>query len=785
MANTFQQKAQVRKLIYAALILALFTVSLIHRILPRYGLDDQAVRLQLRESARGEVNLTSSAVRQVLIGSRAIAVTMLWRAAIDAQDKQNWSEVQLMVDSITTLQPYFITPWRYQGWNLAFNVSGQCDRPADRYYYIAHGLALLAEGERRNQGAEIAGTTRFPGNPDLRQDIGHFYHMKMGISDDKHVMRCLLDLSCIDPVERNFDDLQGDEHAEERREKLRAFCHNYPMLVRRLIEHVHCDDPVQRDGYKIFRFLKENEDVPSRFEQSAPGQKTSVLKKDPNAQFPILPRPEADWPDPNRVALTNEPINPYLMSRTWYQYAQKPLAPPRNFVDITKPEFPEDMDPSQYQRPRMDPYYFRTDPCRAQEFQAELFEQEGWFDGEGWNAAKFLRLEPAGSNKPVVVGDEPKYQVKRVWNRAADMFLETGAACGMYFPDSLRRKFERQAAKYREKYFIRPDQPAPEIKDKTSEDYTNRFAHEALRIQHASHGTTNFDGHLYACRAKGTNEAVLASKYFYNAEWLRGSTAPIEAIKQFELAQPIWLYVLLQEPRYARVATVQEDTYDAQLKYCSLVQGVKYRLFQDVLLGMTELAPNWTGVPLPWSSIPSRQFLSEGERRRLYAGLAPKTADVALGLLNLAPSWPFLPVPWTSTMPARPAWSLAVKSRRTEPGEKPLYRPLLSDTDRGRVMGPHRDSKIRTTRAIFDMMQYYEGPENAPQDYVHDLKDALVCLTYGVSVSPRVPFPYEPALMLTRAPLGKPPQAKDWRSVIESTSVANVRSRLQIKTPRD
>ena len=46
MANTFQQRAQQRKLIYAVLIMALFTVSLLHRNLVIYA---QADDLQLRE----------------------------------------------------------------------------------------------------------------------------------------------------------------------------------------------------------------------------------------------------------------------------------------------------------------------------------------------------------------------------------------------------------------------------------------------------------------------------------------------------------------------------------------------------------------------------------------------------------------------------------------------------------------------------------------------------------------------------------------------------------------
>ena len=60
MGNPFQQKALQRKVTYLGLIVALFTVSLLHR---KYVVERQAENLQLREAARGEVELTSSFVR--------------------------------------------------------------------------------------------------------------------------------------------------------------------------------------------------------------------------------------------------------------------------------------------------------------------------------------------------------------------------------------------------------------------------------------------------------------------------------------------------------------------------------------------------------------------------------------------------------------------------------------------------------------------------------------------------------------------------------------------------
>src|SRR5207244_193706 len=187
MAASFQQQARYRKLTYTVLILALFVGGLVWR---KLVVESKAEQLQLREVDRGEVELTGSALRLVLTGSRGLAVTFLWADVLEKQKRHRWNEVELLVNSITELQPHFITPWLFQSWNLAFNVAVENDRPRDKYYYVSRGLERLAAGERRNA---------MPGNPDLRYHMGMYLQIKIGSSDEKMTMRSLLDLSSIDP----------------------------------------------------------------------------------------------------------------------------------------------------------------------------------------------------------------------------------------------------------------------------------------------------------------------------------------------------------------------------------------------------------------------------------------------------------------------------------------------------------------------------------------------------------------------------------------------------------
>src|SRR5438477_6298176 len=192
MASPFQQQSLQRKIIYLAIILVLSFGTYLLRQSEVYGIDAQARDLELREQDRGEVGLTGSALRLTLLGSRGLVVCYLWMAATNKQMKHEWNELELIVDSLTKLQPHFITPWLFQSWNLAYNVSVESDRIRDKYFYITRGIQLLAEGERQNKN-----------HPDLRFSMGLYNQHKIGLPDESNTLRCLYNMSCIDPIERD------------------------------------------------------------------------------------------------------------------------------------------------------------------------------------------------------------------------------------------------------------------------------------------------------------------------------------------------------------------------------------------------------------------------------------------------------------------------------------------------------------------------------------------------------------------------------------------------------
>lgn len=582
MGYSHQQKARQRKVIYLALILALFTGSLLHR---RFVVERQAEDLQLREVSRGEVELTSSAVRLSLTGSRGLATTILWSAAIDKQARHEWNELELLVGSITKLQPYFITPWLFQSWNMAFNVAVESDRPRDKYYYVARGLELLAEGERRNQGTAddaVAGSRpKFPGHPELRHHMGFTYQLKIGNSDEKQTMRSLLDLSMIDPLKRDPEKFWTTDKNGRRvvkLDELARFTQDHPRLVRRLRENLGYNTPEQ-----IVGFLAANKDVPSRFKRAtSPDQRESELET-PRRQFPILPpMAKRNWPDPKSYNLTRETPDVFLIGRTWYQYAQEPLPPPNPDPGVAEKEaeWQKKFDKLRYRGPKaMAIQIFRSYPSRAQVYIAETLEDEGWFDGDGWLVKDWFD-QPGGEKREVRVGTEAKYHAGPAWQQGYEMYKEYGIENGLYLTAAEVADLERRAEPARRALKMRPGDIPPLPSNLRAELGESYDAHVKLFWNRQYRSMTNYDAHLDQSEGERHPETVLARKLLSKAERLRKAN-DYQALEYYDEAWPQWVQALLRHPEFAKISSVQEDVYEPQLKYTRLNQEARKEKWQE------------------------------------------------------------------------------------------------------------------------------------------------------------------------------------------------------------
>ena len=135
-------------------------------------------KYDLGEATLGQVDPSSSAMNLVLLGLRGPAASVLHLKAIEYQDRKLWAKLKATVDSIILLQPHYVQIWKFQGWNLAYNVSREWDKVDDRFYWVKEGIKFLILGTERNSTVPI-----------LFHNVGDFVSSKMGISDEKKYFR--------------------------------------------------------------------------------------------------------------------------------------------------------------------------------------------------------------------------------------------------------------------------------------------------------------------------------------------------------------------------------------------------------------------------------------------------------------------------------------------------------------------------------------------------------------------------------------------------------------------
>ncbi len=386
-----------RKVVYIGLVLLLFAGSFLWR---RNVVEARAADLAILEQTHGDVELSGSLVRLTLTGSRGLATCALWINAIEKQKKNQWNELEFYVGALTKLQPHFITPWLFQSWNLAYNVSVESDRPFDKYFYIARGIQLQAEGERRNQN-----------NPEMRFYVGFYLQHKVCLSDETNVMRSLLQLSMIPPSERDparFRKREADGTESINWEELERFCKENPKLIHRLAVGIRREDErEQRRQFvcvrpeAVLEFLSKNWRLPSRFQEIAMTAKNAEWTRadavllPSNQRFPPLPperkdkiqapqelfRPAYNFAELTNDSVLNDTIDGQAIARAWYGYAQEPVPPPGDLPGSTQTP----TDPVRQRKPKqMATLLFRQYPALTQTHLCQDLQQEGWFDTEPW-----------------------------------------------------------------------------------------------------------------------------------------------------------------------------------------------------------------------------------------------------------------------------------------------------------------------------------------------------------------------------------------------------------------
>lgn len=163
-----------------------------------YSLADYRARHGLAQANLGEIDPASETMKLATLGLRGVAVNVLWNKANEFKMKEDWGNLTATLEQLAKLQPNYITFWKYQAWNLSYNVSVEFDDYRDRYYYVRRGVDFLKKGETYNKD-----------NPQLLWELGWFIGQKIGRADEKEQYRRLF---------RSDDDFHPEDRPAEERD---------------------------------------------------------------------------------------------------------------------------------------------------------------------------------------------------------------------------------------------------------------------------------------------------------------------------------------------------------------------------------------------------------------------------------------------------------------------------------------------------------------------------------------------------------------------------------------
>jgi hypothetical protein len=624
-----QQQSFFRKVAYFGLMIVLFTImtfsgrliSLLTGKPNSWSVASQARALQFNESEQGEVDLAGSTIRLALSGTRGFAITFFWIATIEKQKRHEWNQVEFLVNTITKLQPHFLTPWLFQSWNLAYNVSVESDRVKDKYFYISRGIELLADGERinRSRGIDPDGTEYVLGNPDMRFWIGFYYSNKFGMSDEQNTLRSLLQLSCINPLQRDPNLLRPDKRRVDP-QAFREFVRKNPMLCRRLRDYLRCSRPED-----VVDFLADNANIPSRYEEF---EGRWQLKRKLGAQFPVLPsgfRATEEIASPEREFDGN--FDSYHCAWAWHLFAQQPLPP----AEYGKPVgIVQNPNPLRYRIPRQPAtIIFRQQPPRSMSYIAERLQKEGWFDETGWEVDEGHATEQWFPDESFVVGADLRYSSKSAWQAAYQAWEKHGLEHGHILSESRKRNLMQEGELYRSTFGVSVDGTGPELtRDQVTDELWRSYDAQRQLFDHQVNlQMTNFNHFLYRAQAESDDRTVRMRRLFFEASRL--SSNPDLALQKYEQAFAILLGegdgkigLLEAYPNFRRDGATQEDLYEKNIEYLTLLEKWRSPIVRGLVATNNLVTSNFifANPAKIYASMLYQMFSRPGELPSLFTG---------------------------------------------------------------------------------------------------------------------------------------------------------------------
>lgn len=180
-----QKSSFLRKVVYGvAIAVLLFPLSLLSAPATVDSPGGTLAQLKdandLSQADLGDIDPASETIKLATLGLRGLAVNLLWDRANHFKKVEDWTNLTATLEQLAKLQPNFITFWKFQSWNLSYNVSVEFDDYRDRYYWVRRGIEFLEGGTQYNRDS-----------PELLWELGWMLGQKIGRSDEKEQYRRL------------------------------------------------------------------------------------------------------------------------------------------------------------------------------------------------------------------------------------------------------------------------------------------------------------------------------------------------------------------------------------------------------------------------------------------------------------------------------------------------------------------------------------------------------------------------------------------------------------------
>lgn len=107
-------------------------------------------------------------------GFKSLLVNVLWIRIFDLQENDRYFELLQMSKWLTDLQPDMTNTWKFQVWNISYNVLARFTTPKERYRWIIQGIKLLRD----------KAIVYNPKNVELYTELGLLYELKMTLDHD-------------------------------------------------------------------------------------------------------------------------------------------------------------------------------------------------------------------------------------------------------------------------------------------------------------------------------------------------------------------------------------------------------------------------------------------------------------------------------------------------------------------------------------------------------------------------------------------------------------------------